>query len=41
MATVLSTFDASHEECRHRVCIVLKDEEPYLKLKYSNTRFFN
>ena len=22
MATVLSTFDASHEECRHRVCIV-------------------
>ena len=22
MATVLSTFDVSHEECRHRVCIV-------------------
>ena len=22
MATVLSTFDASHEECRHRICIV-------------------
>ena len=28
MATVLSTFDASHEESRHRVCIVCHGKGP-------------
>ena len=42
MATVLSTFDASHEECRHRVCIVCygKGSRTLSETEIQTTQYF-